>query len=234
MADLYKGKDPRDLPAYTVSEAAHYLYVPVATLRSWVVGRMYPVSVGERYFEPLVTVPEGKPRLLSFTNLVEAHVLAAIRRKHGVTLPNVRSAIDHLRSQYGIDHPLADARFKTDGLSLFIEILDQLVNVSMRGQTAIREIMEAHLERVEHDEKGLAARLFPFTRYGAAKVPQPRTVMIDPRIAFGRPVLTGTGIPTAVLADRYKAGESMKDLAADYECERDLIEEAIRCELAAA
>jgi uncharacterized protein (DUF433 family) len=234
MADLYEGKDPRDLPAYTVSEAAHYLYVPVATLRSWVAGRMYPISVGERYFKPLITVPEGKPRLLSFTNLVEAHVLAAIRRKHGVTLPNVRSAIDHLRSQYGIDYPLADARFKTDGLSLFIEILDQLVNVSMRGQTAIREVMEAHLERVEHDENGLATRLFPFTRYGAAQVEQPRTVMIDPRIAFGRPVLTGTGIPTAVLADRYKAGESMQDLASDYECGRDLIEEAIRCELAAA
>lgn len=234
MADLYKGKDPRDLPAYTVSEAAHYLYVPVATLRSWVVGRMYPVSVGQRYFEPLVTVPEGTPRMLSFTNLVEAHVLAAIRRKHRVTLANVRSAIDHLRSEYDIDHPLADARFKTDGLSLFIEILGQLVNVSMRGQTAIREVMEAHLERVEHDEKGLASRLFPFTRYGAAKVEQPRTVMIDPRIAFGRPVLTGTGIPTAVLADRYKAGESMQDLATDYECGRDLVEEAIRCELAAA
>ena len=61
MADLYKGKDPRDLPAYTVSEAAHYLYVPEATLRSWVMGRMYPVSVGERYFEPLITVPEATP-----------------------------------------------------------------------------------------------------------------------------------------------------------------------------
>jgi len=47
-------------------------------------------------------------------------------------------------------------------------------------------------------------------------------------------VLAGTGIPTAVLADRYKAGESMRDLSVDYECERDLIEEAIRCELAAA
>ncbi len=59
-------------------------------------------------------------------------------------------------------------------------------------------------------------------------------MMIDPRVTFDRPVLAGTGIPTAVLADRYKAGESMGDLADDYECERDLIEEAIRCELAAA
>jgi uncharacterized protein (DUF433 family) len=234
MAVLYGGNDPRRLPAYTVGDAAHYLFVPKATLRSWVMGRTYPTSAGQRYFEPLITMPEGKPRMLSFANLVEAHVLAAIRRRHRVTLPNVRSAIDHLRSRYGIDHPLADVRFKTDGLSLFIEVLDQLVNVSMRGQTATREILETYLERVEHDEQGLAARLYPFTRYGATEVPQPRMVMIDPRVAFGRPVLSGTGIPTAVLADRYKAGESMSDLADDYGCERNLIEEAIRCELTAA
>lgn len=233
MADLYKGKDPRDLPAYPVSTAAHYLYVPLATLRSWVAGRRYPTSLGEGHFEPVITVPEGKPLLLSFTNLVEAHVLAAIPN-HGVILPNIRSVIEFLQGHYGVDHPLADARFKTDGLSLFIEILGQLVNVTMQGQLAIREVMEAHLQRVEHDSEGLAARLFPFTRYGATKVDQPRTVMIDPRIAFGRPVLTGTGIPTAVLADRYKAGDSMQDLAADYECDRELIEEAIRCELVAA
>ncbi len=58
--------------------------------------------------------------------------------------------------------------------------------------------------------------------------------MIDPGIALGRPVLAGTGIPTPVLAERSKAGDSIQDLASDYECERDLIGEAIRCELAAA
>jgi uncharacterized protein (DUF433 family) len=233
MADLYKGKDPRLVGSYTVPEAAHYLRMSAATLRSWVHGRMYPTKVGQRYFEPLVSPPKGKQKLLSFTNLVEAHVLAAIRRKHRVVLHNVRPAVDHLREHYGIDHPLADARFKTDGLSLFIEELGALVNVSLRGQVAIRDVMEAHLERVEHDEKGLAARLFPFTRGKDADVEQPRAVMIDPRIAFGRPVLVGTGIPTAVLADRYRVGESMTELAADYDCDRDLIEEAIRCELAA-
>jgi uncharacterized protein (DUF433 family) len=234
LSEFYGGNDPRHLPTYTAAEAARYLYVPTATLRSWVFGRSYPTASGTRRFEPVITLPDRKHRLLSFTNLVEAHVLAAIRRKHGVTLPNVRSALEHLSTHYGINHPLADVRFKTDGLSLFIEILGQLVNVTMRGQVAIRDVMEAHLQRVEHDEEGMAARLFPFTRFGATDVQQPRSVMIDPRIAFGRPVLAGTGIPTAVLADRYKAGESMQELAADYECERDLVEEAIRCELAAA
>jgi uncharacterized protein (DUF433 family) len=55
--------------------------------------------------------------------------------------------------------------------------------------------------------------------------------VIDPRIAFGRPVLVGTGIPTAVVAERYKAGESVDDLAGDYGRDRLEIEEALRCEL---
>jgi len=234
MPELYRNTDPRQVPTYAAAEAAHYLYVPVATLRSWVFGRPYRTAGGQRRFEPVIALTNPTQRLLSFTNLVEAHVLAAIRRKHGVTLANIRSAINHLQDRYGIEHPLAHVQFKTDGLSLFIEVLDQLVNASLQGQVAIREVMEAHLQRVEHDENGLAARLFPFTRFGTTEGPQPKTVLIDPRVAFGRPVLAGTGIPTAVLADRYKAGESIAELAADYECDSVLIEEAIRCELAAA
>jgi hypothetical protein len=39
---------------------------------------------------------------------------------------------------------------------------------------------------------------------------------MDPRIEFGRPVLKSSAVPTAVIADRYKAGESIADLAEDY------------------
>jgi uncharacterized protein (DUF433 family) len=47
-------------------------------------------------------------------------------------------------------------------------------------------------------------------------------------------VIAETGIPTIVLAQRLKAGESIQDLAYDYKCDRLKIEEAIRCELPAA
>jgi uncharacterized protein (DUF433 family) len=59
-------------------------------------------------------------------------------------------------------------------------------------------------------------------------------VVIDPQVAFGKPVLVNTGIPTATVAERYKAGESVDDLAEDYDLKRAQIEEAIRCELKAA
>ena len=56
-------------------------------------------------------------------------------------------------------------------------------------------------------------------------------MVIDPHVSFGRPVITGTGILTAVIAERYKAGEAIAELAEDYGRESLEIEEAIRCEL---
>jgi uncharacterized protein (DUF433 family) len=228
--DLYDGHDPRDLPAYTVREAAHYLRIPVSTLRSWVLGRDYPVQGGTERFEPVIALPSQDRSELSFTNLVEAHVLAAVRREHRVPLDRVRAALDYVRTRLGVQRPLADVTFETDGSHLFLEQMGDLVNVSRGGQVAARAWLQASLKRIDRGRGRLAARLWLFTRSGPA-LDQPRVVVVDPRLQFGRPVLAGTGVPTAMLRDRYLAGESVGELAADYGCDPLMVEEAIRCEL---
>ena len=231
-SDFYRGQDPRELPTYTIAEVAHYLRIPLPTLCSCVVGRPYPVKAGKRYFQPVIVLPDRDSRLLSFVNLVEAHVLDAIRRKHEVPLKKVRRAIAFLQRRFESKHPLADKQIETDGRDLFIERLRQLINISQEGQLAIRELIDAHLQRIEWDASGFALRLYPFTR--KRQLQEPKGVVIDPFVSFGRPVLAGTGIPTAVIADRYKARESIDQLADDYGRERGEIEEAIRCEVAEA
>lgn len=59
----------------------------------------------------------------------------------------------------------------------------------------------------------------------------PKLVFIDPRHSFGRPVLARSRIATAIIAERYKAGDSIDDLVDDYACERLEVEEALRYEL---
>ncbi len=222
-------RDPRELGAYGLLEAAHYLNIPASTLRSWVVGRSYPTGSGLRFFAPLIPLADQRDRLLSFVNLVEVHVLDAIRREHAVALPKVRQAIAYLRTRFPSKHPLANHRFETDGLDLFVRKYGQLINASRSGQLAMRQLLEAHLRRIERDPAGFPVRLYPFTRKRQPE--EPRVVVIDPYISFGRPVLVGTGIPTATIADRYKAGESIDELAQDYGRPRLEIEEAVRCEL---
>ncbi len=222
--------DPREMPAYGLAEAARYLRIPSTTLRAWTRGQHYRTSSGDaRFFAPVIILPDPDRPLLSFINLVEAHVLDAIRREHEISLQRVRRALRYLERTFDSTHPLADQRFETDGVDLFIEHYGQLVNISQEGQLAIRRFLEAHLRRIERDPRGLVVRLYPFTR---KRDPQePRAVVIDPYVSFGRPILAGTGIPTAIIAERYKAGESVDDLAADYGRGRLEIEEAIRCEL---
>jgi uncharacterized protein (DUF433 family) len=221
--------DPREMPAYRVSEVAHYLRMPKATVRAW--------AVGQGRFDAVLTLePRNGVPLLSFVNLIEVHVLDALRREHDIPLQKARRVLRLLSQLFpNTAHPLADQDLLTDGSEVFVEHLGKLVSACHGGQIAIRELLEAHLRRVERDPMGRASRLYPFTRKRADRqslLAEPKFVMIDPEIQFGRPVLTGTGIPTLVIADRYKAGESISDLARDYNRPPKEIEEAIRCELA--
>lgn len=170
-----------------------------------------------------------KTRLLSFANLCELHVLSAIRRHHKVSLPKVRDSVDYLRSQLGSDRPLLDNQLHTNGIDLFVEHASHLLNVSKRGQEAMRGDFEQALARIERDNKGAPVRLFPFSRT-ASGAEQPKSVVIDPRLSFGRPVLSHAAVPTEVIADRFRAGDSLAEMAKDYSVDEKEIEEAIRFE----
>lgn len=127
---------------------------------------------------------------------------------------------------------MISADLETDGLDLFIERYGQLVSISRAGQTVMREMMTAALHRTDRDPQGVPIKLYPFTRSSIDDAPA--LIVIDPTLAAGRPVLKGTGLATGILAERYKAGESVAELARDYERSKAEIEEAIRCELRTA
>src|SRR5438552_4073629 len=136
--------DPRLSPAYSMAEAAHYLRMPEGTLRSWMVGRWYPVAGKPKRSRPLIHLEDSETPYLSFINFVEAHVLAAIRRRHGVKLPKVRTALDYVKRQFKVDRPLIDQTFQTDGLELFVERYGDLINASREGQQAMKEIISVY------------------------------------------------------------------------------------------
>ncbi|MEY2439466.1 MAG: hypothetical protein QOI34_851 [Verrucomicrobiota bacterium] len=222
--------DLRELPAYGLTEAAHYLRVPLATLRSWVGGRRYPTEAGRKSFKPIITLPDRCLRSLSFMNLIEAHVLHAVQAEHHfprIPLPRAHSALDYVREQFNSKHPLAEKRFGSDGLKVFVARFQGVIPAPESRQAAIRERIQAYLDRIEYDANGVALLLYPFTNEG---LDQPKNLVIDPFISFGRPTIRGTGVSTRIIAARHEAGDSVTDLTEDYGCKQAQIEEAIRCE----
>lgn len=227
--DFYQGNDPRDLPAYTPTQAATYLRLSDGAIRTWTRGYWSTTKSGRNKIPPVIDLP-GDGTALSFTNLVELHVLRAIRHVHSVPLQRVREALAFVGHRLGVPHPLATRDFETDGVDLFVEELGSLITASRSAkQVVLREAFVVHLHRIERDEAGLAARLFPFTRDGDAR--SPSLIVIDPGIAFGRPVIAGTGVPVDVVVERFRAGESVSALARDYRVEDLAIEEAVRSDV---
>ena len=210
--------DIRDAAAYGISEAARFIRIPRATLAYWTRGP-----------RPLIRPPRPGGDL-SFNNLVEGHVLRALRSVHGASMASVRSALSYAQEQLAISRLLLHDELLTDGGDLFIEQLDQLINLSRSGQLALRRLLQDCLRRVERDDEQLPFLLYPVLPRESA---DDRAITIDPRISFGRPVLAGTGVSTRALVDRIDAGEDMADVARDYDLTEIQIQDAVLYEAAA-
>jgi uncharacterized protein (DUF433 family) len=210
-----------------MQEAARLLRVSPSTVRAWTLGQPYESWGKKRLFKAVIEIADREKRFLSFRNLVELHVLVAIRRQYGVSLQNVRRAVDFMHKHLHGAHPLASHRMLTDGKDLLVRHAGDLPNVSRAGQVEM-DVVSAFLDRIEFTRDGALLRLFPFATTAIDN--DSRSAVIDPRVQFGRPCLQGTGIPTEVIGERFQAGETIESLAADYDITPRQAEDAIRYE----
>jgi uncharacterized protein (DUF433 family) len=243
--DPYRGRDPRTIPAYTTFDAARYLRIPEQTIRNWAYGYPYATRIsGAKVTDPLIDVEAGAEHDFSFFNLIELHVLSALRREHKVRMPKIRRAVEYLKKELGSARPLIDEDMETNGIDIFVTKYGSLINASQNGQLAMKALLTEHLKRIERDAHGVPIRLFPFTWMRSDRAPttdaaqlaasQPRIVTMDPTVAFGRPVIVGSRVPTIEIYERFSAGESPDELAVDFGRTPAEVFEAIRCESNAA
>src|SRR5438045_6077460 len=112
-------------PAYGISEAAVYLRIPQSTLRYW---------LGLSKVPSIIRPAISDPVRLSFMNLLESHALAGMRNLYNLRLPKVRRALRKISEEAPRQpHPLVTEIFLTDRKDLFIERMDNLVNVSSKS-----------------------------------------------------------------------------------------------------
>lgn len=219
----YAQMHPNERPIYTYAQASRYLGIPLATLKSWVQGRTYPTRRGPTASAPLINNPANA---LSFNQLVQLHVLRALRTSHAIELTKVRSAISYAQERLHIQHLLLSQELLTAGGDRFIERYGHLISLTRAGQLALRELLQDHLRRIEwRADLDLPQRLYPFTSNGSSS----KQVALDPEISFGQP--TVHGIKTSVIFGRINAGEDTQQIAQDYGLDLEAITEAIKYEL---
>ena len=232
MHNRGKAIDIGEAPLYGIPEAAFYLDIPVNTLRSWVSGRVYPTKGGPKFFHPLIDLADPIERQMSFYNLVEAHVILTFRAHYDIPIPKIRDAMDYLRGRIQHEHPLITQEFYTFGKDLIVKQLgasektaEVMINASRKGQLGIKDVLEIYLRRIKRTPIGMPAGLYPLRR--RLPLNQPDIVEINPTVAFGNPVLKGTGVTIAMLLDRHQFGRTPMEIAEDYDLDKNTVKEAI-------
>ena len=125
---------PIDVPAYTLREATRLTGISFGALRAWTHGPNPIIRLAGDHW--------------SFTNIVEAYTLRALRRTHGMRLDAVRKAVRYVERKLATPHPLASRAFRTDGVELFVDHFGTLINATKQGQVAMREVFDASWQSV--------------------------------------------------------------------------------------
>ena len=220
--------DPRDLVAFSYTQAHRLLDVPVSTIRAWKRGQEYIYRGERRTFEG--PIPSSHERGLSYFDLVETFVLRSLRVQHRYPLQYIRRALRTAWEEYGIRRLFLHADFRHGGKEFFLERYTHLASLSRGRQLNLKGVLEDYLERIEYGEDDLTRYFYPIP---ANRGPDSRKiVVINPFRSFGRPMIGRVSIRTATIYDRVDAGEAPGTIMTDYGLKPFEFDEALNFEAA--
>jgi uncharacterized protein (DUF433 family) len=187
---------------YSPAEASALTRIPSPKIHRWLRGH----AIEGKDYSPLWTsylekFDDVESLYLSFLDLVQLRVADAFIRA-GLSPQKVRRAIEYGAEIVSSDYPFANARFRTDGKTVILHVLDaehgdeRLIDLFKHGQYLMQKVIEPSLKGLEF-EGDIAARWWPL---GRAK-----GIVIDPKRQFGQPIDDATGVPTSILAQAAKA-----------------------------
>lgn len=211
-------------PVYGLSEAAGYLGLRRERVRAWLDG----YERGGITYPPVIRVESTGDDVVAWGEFVELGYLREYRRK-GVPLQQLRPVIDELRQQLSTPYPLATAHPYIVGRELVWELQERqglhpaIAIVVRTGQTvALAAEADRFVKKVEFDPTGLGG----VRRIHPAGTASP--VVIDPLVRFGRPAVEG--VATERLWELHDAGESIVEIARDYEMAENLVRAGVSYE----
>ena len=225
-AKLHIVQDPLFAGFYSVSDAARLLgHDNNRRVRGWLSGYGETKGIIYKDFED--------PDTVSFLDLIELHFVDFFRSL-GVGLPTLRKISDRLRNEWETSHPFAvqGPKYITDRRNVFGDIAteskDKRVYNAATGQFEIWETLEGVIAKdIVFDPKTCVAKTWrPKPGYD--------NVIIDPRVAFGSPVVQDTVVPTSTLYSSWLAEQSFEAVADWFVLTKEQVKDAVEFELALA
>lgn len=181
---------------YPIHQAARLIGEESRALRRWLQGYSRTYKGARVRSAPLwETQLKGQNlpgEVIGFRDLLEVRLVSAFVR-HGVDLKVIRATLETAARDFGQSYPLSSKQFLTDGKRIFLQAIEdatgeaRLVDV-LRRQFVFSDIIKPTLYAgIEYAEDG-AIRWYPLRNR--------KTIVLDPAMQFGAPVVAEAGIPT--------------------------------------
>lgn len=201
-------RDPLNAGFFSVRSVSVLLDIHPRTIKGWLDGYKNSKSgpMVARDFKDSVTI--------SFLDLMELRFIEFFRSQK-VSTHTIRLAAERARSEWRVEHPfaLSKAKYLTDRRRIFAQIAEESGDKPTwemaSGQHEMWEVIESIIAKgVEFD---------PNTQLALSWKPRLEfpDVVVDPKVAFGSPVIERRGVPTSVLFKQWKA-EGRKSAVADW------------------
>jgi uncharacterized protein (DUF433 family) len=206
---------------FTLRETAAYLDLPKSTVQWW-------ARPPESKRSLITCFPaQGNAATVPFIGFAEAFVLASFRRA-GLPLQRIRPAVEVLAREIGVEHALASKRLYTDGAEVLFDYANR------RGEREVGELVVVRTQQRQFS--GVVKDYLKRIHYGgdgwadSVRLPayENAEVVVDPKVAFGLPLVTHGGARVEDLVDRFQAGDSVHDIAEDFSVPTDQVEDVIR------
>lgn len=194
-------------------------------------GQRYRRKQGRGFFSPVIARPSDADPRLSFTNIIEAHVLRALRTVHEVQLGYIREALEVAEEEFDIERLLISPQLRTSAGQLFLDRYTELLELSKGKQLVMRDVLGEYVERVRFDESRMPIEFHPFSRMPSNTMRD--LISLSPYVAFGRAIIRRLGVSTQAVVQRLEAGEPADEVMQDYELSPQELQEAILYEAAA-
>jgi uncharacterized protein (DUF433 family)/DNA-binding transcriptional MerR regulator len=201
-------------------EDSQFRKVGSQTLRRWTEG----YRAGTKSFPPLWSPDfqsiDGQLEL-SFRDVIELRFVRAFRDA-GVSLQTIRSCIDRARNEIDDERPFSTLKFRTDGRTIFQHITSDVQEGEMTDLRTRQNVFRTMIEPSLKDLEFAGDELKRWRPLGSSS-----RVAIDPRIAFGKPIILGLGLTTEALSLAAKVEQSEKDVARLYEVPIAAVRDAV-------
>lgn len=215
---------------YSLKEAERLTGAQSREVSRWLFGYKAKDRASPPLWRTQLAGLEDEGKFIGFRDLLELRVVKAFTQ-HNVPLQVIRAALHNAKEMFSTEYPFTTHRFLTDGRSIFREAVQEQGDVEMIDLVKRQKVFE-HVIRpelyagIQFGSNGLAARWYP--------VKNSEKIVLDPDIAFGKPILTDFGIRTDIIAAAFSVEKDKKAVAAQFEIPVDAVNAALRYERLAA